>query len=222
MENIDNVYVINLDSSTERLEQMNKQMNILGKPFTRVSAVNGKTLSNEEINNVTNLACRYFCTNTMIGIFLSHKKVWQTIIENNDKYALVMEDDCVLVDTFQTDLKNSLNELDEIDPEWDFLYLGCFGACSSDRNYDMIVKIQMFGVPKINKTCPCSCKKQDCKLCYHRHKYTFIPEAPTGFHCYIISNKCAKRMVDLIDKVTYHVDVEFLNHAYKFNIYASS
>lgn len=52
--------------------------------------------------------------------------------------------------------------------------------------------------------------------------YTFTPESPVGFHCYIVSQNCAKKLLKYMDKSSYHVDVAMLNHAHKLNIYASS
>ena len=210
MNYVDNVYVINMDNSSDRLEIMKSQIDIIGKPFNRISAVVGKNLKKEDIKNETTSLCNLICTNTMIGIFMSHKKTWETIINNNDKYAMIMEDDCSLIPTFKEDLKECLDELFIVDPEWDFLYVGCFGGCDPDTSrYTLIEKLQNIVLNKNIK------KKQN-------NLYSFTPETPIGFHCYIISQKCAKKMLKVLNKVSYHVDVAFLNNAKTFNIYACS
>lgn len=209
MEYIDNVYVINMDKSTDRLKHMEDQIDIIGKPFNRISAFVGKDMTKEEIKNNSTTACSLFCTSSMIGIFMSHKKAWETIINNNDKYGMIMEDDCSLIPSFQEDLKKCIDELFIVDPEWDFLYLGCFGGCNKNKEeYDYITQLQIMFANKINPKPP--------------NMYSFTPEAPIGFHCYIISQKCAKTLLKIMDKVSYHVDVAFLNYANKFNVYSSS
>lgn len=213
MEYIDNVYVINMDHSTDRLKHMEDQVDIIGKPFKRISAIVGKEMTKEEIKNVSNTFCSVFCTSSMIGIFMSHRKAWENVVNNNDRYGMIMEDDCSLIPSFQEDLKQCIDELFLVDPEWDFLYLGCFGGCDKNPDeYDFITKMHVllmsFSIDKINHKKP--------------NMYSFTPESPTGFHCYVVSQKCAKKLLKIMDKVSYHVDVAFLNQANKFNVYSSS
>lgn len=205
---ISNVYVINMDHSTERMKRMIDQESKIGMKITRLPAIVGKDLTTAEINTVSTTFCKYFCTRTMIAIFLSHKKAWQTMIDNGDKYAIIMEDDCELDDHFQYEVNNTLGELSNVDPEWDFLYLGYMGACDPDKKYNIIAKVQKLFTNNITST-------------GKKYQYSFVPESPFGFHCYAISQKCAKKMIELMDKVSYHVDIAFLNYSKYFTIYAN-
>ena len=209
MNYIDNVYVINMDHSVDRMKKIINQESKIGKSIIRIPAIVGKDLTSDEINKVGTTFCKNFCTRTMIAIFLSHKKAWQTVIDNNDKYAIIMEDDCELDDNFKDELGLTLNELSIVNPEWDFLYLGYIGASDPDKNYNLIAKFQRLFTNNI---------KSNSK----NNKYSFIPESPFGFHCYVISQKCAKKMVKLMNKVSYHVDVAFLNYSKYFSIYANT
>uniref|UniRef100_A0A6C0DZP4 Glycosyl transferase family 25 domain-containing protein n=1 Tax=viral metagenome TaxID=1070528 RepID=A0A6C0DZP4_9ZZZZ len=198
-----------MEESPNRLEQMNRQIPIIGKPFQIIKAINGKKLTKEELKLYCTTFGNTFCTYGMLGCFLSHQKTWKTMLKNNDKYALIMEDDCKLVKSFQKDLKLALDDLFKIDPLWDFLYVGSFGASDPDHNYNLIHSFSKIVLPNIKNA-----KQQP------NSKYIFIPEAPIGFHCYIISNQCAKKLLYYLDKASYHVDVKFLQHSEKFNIYA--
>lgn len=215
MNYIDNVYVINMDKSTDRMVNIKKQEPILGKKITRIPAIDGKSLSKEEINLNSTGLCSSFCSNSMIGCFLSHKKAWQSIVDNGDEYAIIMEDDCELIkDTngnFQIELKKLLDELIPSKP--DFIYLGCFGACDPSKKYSLFEFISMQTMTKIKQ----SGKKSDVK-----NKYSFVPESPVGFHCYIISNSAAKKLINYMPKADFHVDVTFLNYADNFKVYAAS
>ena len=205
---LDNIYVINMDKSTDRLSGMTSQIEVMGKPFVRIPAIVGKDLSSQEVQEFTTGSCNYFCTSSMIGCFLSHKKAWQACIDNGDKYCMILEDDCKLVDTFQQDLNNCTDELSKIDPQWDFLYLGCLGACDLSHDYDLIgTALKLFN-PNIIKKLNVDAK------------YVFIPESPAGFQSYVISQECARKMIGFMDKVDYHVDISFLKHSESFNIYA--
>ena len=211
MDKIDNIYVINLDQSKDRLQNISNQIDKkLKKKFTRIPAVYGKDLTNDELKKYTNLFCRYLCSPGMIGCALSHMKTWKKCVENNDKYSMILEDDCEFTDDFQQEFKKVIDELDKNDPLWDFLYLGCLGDCSVDeRGFKEMIFFAL------NKQVKGSSTQLDTK-------HIFIPRAPVGFHCYVISNSCAKKLLDLFnDQVTYHIDVSFLKNSDNFNIYAS-
>ena len=141
MEYIDNVYVINMEESKDRLTAMNKQIPTLGKQFIRIDAINGKNLSSEDRKNATTFLCNNFCTPSMIGISMSHKKAWKTMIENGDRYAIIMEDDAELIPQFQSELQLCLDELMVKNKDWEFIYLGCFGACDKNKDYDFFEKV---------------------------------------------------------------------------------
>ena len=193
MEYIDNVYVINLKRSKKRLRKINKHLKKLNIPFNRIEAIDGKELTKDEIRNNCTLFSQMFSPLSLIGCFLSHKKAWKTMVDNNDKYAIIMEDDCELIDSFKNDLQKVLDELIPHNP--DFIYLG-----------------HILLLPRINKYIDTS-----------NFKYSYSPksESMVGFHCYIISNHCAKQLLKIMDKVDDHIDVSFTNYVNDFNVYAS-
>lgn len=83
-------YVINLDRSAERLAHMSEQLLALEIPFERIGAVDGSALVQSVLD-----AHRPMLPGT-IGCFLSHRKVWQRLIESGETHALVLEDDAKL------------------------------------------------------------------------------------------------------------------------------
>lgn len=209
MEYIDNTYVINLDTSKDRLDAIKQQLSKQNIQFTRIPAINGKKLTQEEIRlNCTPFA-QMFCPRNIIGCAMSHKKVWQKIIDNNDRYAIVFEDDCKIAKNFKKKLNRCLNELFENDKDWDFLYLGYFGPAKKNDSFMNYVHDIILN------------KIQDKNGFNKKLKNIFVPQSPVGFHSYIISNKCAKRLLKYMNKINYHVDAEFLHYANKFNVYAT-
>jgi len=211
MELINNVYVINMDKSKDRWDNMVSQEPKIGKTIIRIPAVVGKELTKPNLDANTTLFCKYFCSPSMIGCFLSHRKAWETMVNNGDEYSIIMEDDCEVVDDFQLELQLSLNELSFKQIAFDFIYLGCFGDCSRDETKtDNISKLQSYFLPQHNK------------LRQFENTYTFVPIAPVGFHCYLLTNSCARQLLALFPKADYHVDVSFLKVIDKFNVYATS
>jgi GR25 family glycosyltransferase involved in LPS biosynthesis len=205
MEYIDNVYVINLERSKGRLDEFNKHNNL---KYKRIDAVDGKKLSRQEKLDAATFLCGNLCSSSVIGIFLSHKKAWQKVVDNGDAFAMIMEDDARIVRGFQDELRMCISELNDKDPEWEFLYVGCFGACSPKRDYDMFEAFMYIFQPRKHPGC------------VKDLEYSHVPDAAAGFHCYVISNKCARKLLDTLSKVGYHVDIQFLMEQSKFRVYA--
>ncbi|MDC9591408.1 glycosyltransferase family 25 protein [Xenorhabdus sp. XENO-10] len=90
------IFVINLAKDTERRKSIKKQAETFGLRVRFIEAVNGKELSDSEINQL----CRDFhdngLTHGVLGCSLSHLKVYEKIINDNLDTALILEDDAKL------------------------------------------------------------------------------------------------------------------------------
>ena len=88
------LFVINLDRQPERLGRMKSLLEGLELQFSRVSAVDGKLLSEEEIRSwqgrdVGSHQLRAGET----ACFLSHRQCWQRIVDEGLSCAAIFEDD---------------------------------------------------------------------------------------------------------------------------------
>ncbi|MDA8855992.1 glycosyltransferase family 25 protein [Porticoccaceae bacterium] len=95
------VFVINLDKSTDRMAKISKRLGELDIPFERISAVYGADLSQEEID-------KYYCPELNkknyrrplglgeIGCYISHIRAWKTIVDRKLSCALILEDDIMI------------------------------------------------------------------------------------------------------------------------------
>lgn len=95
------IFVINLDSSTERLANMKAQCEQLNLQFERVSAVRGSELSQQKKEQCYSLAenkKQYYkvLSDAEIGCSLSHISCWQKMVDDNLDFALILEDDAIL------------------------------------------------------------------------------------------------------------------------------
>lgn len=108
-------YFINLDHSLDRRHLMEEQLNRLqgmmpeGKmAFIRISAIDAEKLDEETINahyekNHYSFNARFFpnvlsgggMSQGEIACFLSHRKCWEQIVQSDDEYAAVFEDDVI-------------------------------------------------------------------------------------------------------------------------------
>jgi glycosyl transferase family 25 len=205
MDNIDNIYVINMDKDTEKLQKIKKQLDDRNLKFKRIQGVEVSKMSDKEIDENISSFCKYFCSPSMQGIFLSHIKCWKSIIENNDKYAIIFEDDAVLHDKFVNYVENTLKELNSNYPSWDMVYLGYIGlqAPNSILSYFQKLVVPTIKQPNVNG------------------KYIYRNEMPLGLHCYMITNDCAKKLLKYLNKAIYHVDFSILMMSNHFDIYTS-
>lgn len=95
-------YIINLERALERRKRMKELLSsfsVLDAFF--VNAVDGQTLSNEEIVKLFNWNefCRAYGRTPRlgeIGCTLSHRRVCDILLKSSSSYALILEDDVIL------------------------------------------------------------------------------------------------------------------------------
>lgn len=201
MDAIDNIYFINMDSSVERRRQIERQQKLFAKfqkPFTRIPAVIGRSLTETQLAKHCTPFMKNFSTRAGIGCFLSHKRVWRRMIKNNERYALVLEDDCKLDKDCEQVLHTCLQELFQRDPDWDFLYGGYTGVYDNKNMSVLDYLLTCFEKPFTSH--------QNLDN-FNNFKHTFIPYCPLGTHCYVISLPFAKYLLQRFAKIECHVDI---------------
>lgn len=115
-------YVVNLDRNPERMSFMREQLERIGVPFERVSAVYGKSLSPEELRERFSrvrsfIASKKRMSASEIGCALSHVKICRKMVEENVPAALVLEDDAILGPEFADNLREASAFLDPARPQ---------------------------------------------------------------------------------------------------------
>ncbi|WP_105188965.1 glycosyltransferase family 25 protein [Pseudoalteromonas sp. T1lg48] len=109
------IYVINLKGSDNRLQRAAQQLTGQGLAFERIDAVNGRQLSAAQKNAILDTKAnrtKFYrpLSDGEIGCYLSHKKCWQTLLDSQNEYALVLEDDFSLVGNLKSSLASVLNQ----------------------------------------------------------------------------------------------------------------
>ena len=115
------IYVINLDKDTERLEKMKKRLEPY--EFKRIKGIYGNEydFSNDDAVYFT---CKYFCPKSVIGCALSHRLALKTFIETSEKeYLLLLEDDAEPIEVeyikkTEESIKNAPANWDVIKLDW--------------------------------------------------------------------------------------------------------
>lgn len=90
------IYVINLDDDMKRLAAMRDQLDKLGLPWERISAVDGACLSTSIVLQENRRSRQRKLCAEEIGCLYSHIIAWRRIAEGQDGAGLVLEDDLLL------------------------------------------------------------------------------------------------------------------------------
>ena len=93
------IYLINLDHRTDRMANMQTQLDQMELAFTRVSAVNG--LGDADIGYP---ADHPRLSKSEFACYLSHRNCWQALIESGAARCLILEDDIVFAANFKSHL----------------------------------------------------------------------------------------------------------------------
>lgn len=171
-------YLINLDRSPERLANMQAQFDRAGIAFTRVSGVDGKLLSDEELVAVVDPVQRWEIPMpaSEIGCFLSHKKCIELIACGADEYVAIFEDDVTLSDDCAILLKQT---------EWIPENADIIKIDTQDR---LVVLEGIKEIPEVSRA-----------LARLRSKHLCLGG-------YIVSRKAAKHILYHMDKISVPVD----------------
>ena len=193
---IDKVYVINLDRDTERLQKMTDQLNNLNIEFTRFPAVLGAQVKTS--NHLTDFCLKY-CTDGIKGCAMSHKTIWEDMLKNNYKHVLILEDDAVFADDFETQFRTGW---DQVPKDFDMFYLGCNFNCDDSHTIPKVYNEVLGQVPK------------------RLNSHILRVYGSIGFHGYIISNECAKKVKHL--PIHNHIDAQmaYWINKHKMNAYS--
>lgn len=88
-------FVINLDRDTARLERIEALLAARAVPFTRVQAVDGRSLSQADIEKISvyPTAVSVRLQPGEIACYLSHIRAWRMLLESDEERAAIFEDD---------------------------------------------------------------------------------------------------------------------------------
>lgn len=124
---VDKVYVINMDSQTQRMKKVHHALTANSIEYIRFSAVEGSKVENSKYLSNT---CNRFCTDGVKGCALSHRKIWEEMILNSYQSVLILEDDVSIVPDFNEKFKEAW---DSVPTDFDILYVGCKFICADSN-----------------------------------------------------------------------------------------
>jgi GR25 family glycosyltransferase involved in LPS biosynthesis len=154
------IIYINLDRRPDRNTNILNEISKIGfdGPVERFSAVNGKTLSNEDIiknftpkasdealkKDIKNVQGNRMTYGAM-GQCMSLKTILEKIVVGPDEYVLILEDDIYFVDNFLEKFKKFVDKV----PEYDLLYPGYHNSNDFQELEDYTIPKNMWGLHSI-------------------------------------------------------------------------
>ena len=194
-------FVVNLDRRPDRWETFikNADNSIKFLSYERFSAVDGKNIKNscqlQQIfeNNDYNMR------RGMIGCLLSHVKLYTDLINSENDYFIILEDDIEFTPNFEDKYNNVLSQLS--DKSWDFLFLGHHVKDKNKQNEEL----NRDKTPVITK----------------RNAYWSFLNSLGGTGGYIITKQGAIKLLDFINKSgsTNGIDTLIQKSANELDIY---
>ena len=165
-------FVINLDRRPDRWEKFRekiKKYNLLN--YQRFSAIDGSKLKpNRKLNKIFE-GNDYNMRKGIVGAALSHLQLWIKLINSDNDFFLILEDDIEFIDDFQVKLTKIINEIKNIN--WDIIYLGHSAKHKKSNNENLKIEKYNF-IQSIN-------------------------ESYGGAFAYIINKNGAEKMLDYIN-----------------------
>jgi glycosyl transferase, family 25 len=110
------VFVINLDRSPERLARINDQAKRLGFSFDRISAIDGRTMTQPFLGNTFG----GLLTPGEMGCYASHLLCCHKILEQTLPFGMILEDDALL---HPDAIKTAVSAANSAPRGWDFITL---------------------------------------------------------------------------------------------------
>jgi GR25 family glycosyltransferase involved in LPS biosynthesis len=108
------IFILNLDSATERMKRMDRRMKRYDLSYTRISASTPNDIQGTFVHYLSGAqkACTY-----------SHIRVLQHIVDSNMPVALILEDDASFRKDWLSILNTKVAALQFEDPNWDCVFL---------------------------------------------------------------------------------------------------
>lgn len=191
-------FVINLDRDKARLASVTQELAANAVDFTRLSAIDGRAMSRAELRGNTTWMGRHLMTRGMVGCYLSHRRCWEHLANNNDDplaapHALIFEDDVALAPNFAENVDAAVQELNAaVAGEWDVLLFGALGCVEPRGRYgaNRITAAISGGMRKTRRV----------------SERVHVPQRPYGCHAYLLSRRGARKLLERAPLAVHHVD----------------
>ncbi len=89
------IFIINLDRSPDRFERIAGRLSELGLDFERLPAVDGRTLTKDEIKKINPKRSWLNLSDSEVACYMSHLKAIRLVLDRELPRAIILEDDVI-------------------------------------------------------------------------------------------------------------------------------
>jgi len=190
-------HYINMDRRKDRKEKVEKEFIRENFECKRYSAFDGSTITkNDKVCDLFE-GNKFNYRRGIMGAALSHIGLWKKLVESDDDYFLIFEDDITLKEHFSAYYHKLLKQLNKFNAQTycDILFLGYHNDVFDENQSKKLMGVNYCNFSKIIKV------TDDIK------KFVW-----GGLFSYIIHRNFAKQMLDDIDKITEPIDTFVLKY----------
>lgn len=209
----DAVYLINLKRRPDRLKKFLELYNDSDMKDTSIikfDAIDGSKLdidsvpltelAKAELHQLESTGFRtkhYQLTKGGIGCYLSHVKVWENILKNNYKYALIFEDDAKVPYNINQIIKE---ELKYFPNDWDIILLGYIcNKCMKFENYNTVERFMLTHCYLISHECIVKIMNTDTLFPITQQIDALMSELSSILNIYSVKDKKVKQFSSRTD-----------------------
>lgn len=205
----DEVYVINLDRATDRLQAMDRKLAKHGIKYKRLNAVDGRKLDPTIIDAECTPVCANFAIYGAIGCALSHKTIWNDVVQRGLKQVLVLEDDAVFCADFN---RRFLASWESVPADWDLVHLGAVLSGGDRDQYTWFDWVAT--VPLLLGDVLAGSDKARGRYVDEARKIV-VPDMNAGCHAYAVTRAGCQKLLSRIPIISYpgHIDILIAHEA---------
>ncbi len=131
---------------------------------------------------------KYHIPSGHVSLCVNHWFAWTIAQMNGDDVSVFIEDDCRVVDGFLVYLEARIKELEQLDPDWDFLYVGHLEGSTDAAHKGKCYGFQSGSIARCHSD-------------------------PYGTHCYAVRQKALPLLIDRCERIYTHIDILIWNEA---------
>ena len=159
-------YIISLGYPKELIDILKNKHDLNVIPF---KGINGQKCSEKLINKYLTDTWKFFGPKSAIGCGMSHLHVWKKFVKSRENYAIVFEDDIILLKGTPNLLKYTNKYISKTPKDFDILYLGNFGSHNTPNFFTIVMGL-------LNMSLDQKCI----------NNYIKKPQVALGLHAYIL------------------------------------
>ena len=205
---VNKILAVNLKNRPERMRYLKTHLKSCNIPLERIDAIVGSEFDEGYQKELAPNA-KVALSKGAIACFLSHKKGWQQILDEKLNVTWIVEDDARIKYPLAKHLDSLIEEIEKADPDWEMIY-----TVKSSVDHFYTVTEHTKALPHIEE----SARTYDQP--FTKNSIQCGPGTCTAG--YLLSQKGARKLLQLCEEIEYPLDVQVSIALKQINMYSFS